>query len=84
MKGDQEFLERCIMLVYQHQTDQEQQVRTTQEINHQGFNKADAPLMTKMAEQLMLGHHLTPLQVEVAEAVMGKYARQLGNYTGLE
>lgn len=80
LKGDQEFIEKCILILYKEQTQHEQSLKDSLEHNGVGFTKGDAPIMTTLAEQLMRGIHLSPLQIEVHAGKMLKYSRQLTRY----
>lgn len=80
LKGDQEFIEKCILILYKEQTQHEQSLKDSTEHNGVGFTKGDAPVMTTLAEQLMRGIKLSPLQVEVHGGKMLKYAKQLSRY----
>ena len=77
MKGDLEFLKACLLHMHRQQTDSEKQTHSTSETNSIGFNKSDAPFLTRMAELVNEGREMSPLELDVTMAMMSKYARQL-------
>lgn len=84
LKGDQEFIEKCIILLYKEQTSEEKNVKDSIEHNNVGFTKGDALIMTTLAEQLIRGIKLSPLQVEAHGHKMLKYSKQLTKYFAVE
>ena len=70
-------LERSIIVIWEQQTYTEQESGQALIEDGVGFNKFDAPLMTKYAKQLIAKTHLTTRQREKARSVMPKYWRQL-------
>lgn len=70
-------VERALMVLYREQTADEQQARHTRECNSRGFNAADAPTLSRLAELVRAGHTLHPGQIAVARRRLSKYAGQL-------
>ena len=77
MAHDLHWLERGILATYRYQTVEEQDTKQTKESNKVGFNGADAPFLSSLAEWLQSGRHLTEKQMYVARRKMFKYAGQL-------
>lgn len=70
-------LERAILRIWEQQTAIEQETGEAIIVDGVGFNKFDAPLMSKYAKQLIAKMHLTRSQKIKARAVMPKYWKQL-------
>lgn len=63
--------------LYACQTADEQSIGETQLVNGVGFNGADAPILSSMAEFLKKTGFLTPKQKVLCRKKMVKYTRQL-------
>ena len=72
-------LDRSIVVIWEQQTYTEQEAGMAVIEDGVGFNKFDAPLMSKYARQLMSTGSLTTYQRKKARSVMPKYWRQLMN-----
>ena len=70
-------LERSIVVIWEQQTYAEQESGQAIIEDGVGFNKFDAPLMSKYARQLISTGALTTYQRKKARSVMPKYWRQL-------
>ena len=70
-------LERAILRIWEQQTAIEQETGEAILVDGVGFNKFDAPLMSKYAKQLIAKMHLTNSQKAKARAIMPKYWKQL-------
>lgn len=77
LSSDRKWVERALIVLAQFQTDQEYNSEATVEKNHVGFNGVDAKLLTSFAKQLSAGHHLSLLQLDIAQKKLPKYAGQL-------
>ena len=77
MQFDHDFLIKCLLKLYEQQEQDEQQIRTTAHNNGKGFNKADAPYLTKCVELYKAEKKLIfNRRIEVARRLQ-KYAKQL-------
>lgn len=70
-------LERAIIRIWEQQTFSEQEAGLAIIVDGVGFNKFDAPLMSKYARQLISTGNLTAYQRKKARSVMPKYWKQL-------
>lgn len=70
-------LERAIIRIWEQQTYSEQETGQAIIIDGVGFNKFDAPLMSRYARQLISTGSLTAYQRKKARSVMPKYWKQL-------
>lgn len=70
-------LERAIIRIWEQQTTTEQAAGKSLIEDGVGFNKFDAPLMSKYARLLLSTGSLTTYQKKKARSVMPKYWRQL-------
>lgn len=70
-------LERSIIRIWELQTYSEQEAGMAIIVDGVGFNKFDAPLMSKYARQLLYTGSLTTYQRKKARSIMPKYWRQL-------
>lgn len=74
---NQKWVERAIVVLYEHQTADEQQQDSTIEANGVGFNAFDAPTLSYYAEWLLKGNHLTGKHLQKAFKAVPKYAKQI-------
>lgn len=84
LHGDDDFLKECILILYRLQTSHEKMVRSTDITNLVGFNKADAPFLSKLAENIqnsknLIGRAYTEDDLIIAREKMMKYSRQIAN-----
>lgn len=70
-------LERAIIRIWEQQTYSEQEAGMAIIADGVGFNKRDAPLMSKYARQLLYTGELTAYQKKKARSIMPKYWKQL-------
>ena len=79
LKYDDNFIQGCLLLLYRHQTKEEKDESKTIHANQLGFNKADAPILTPLAEKL--GEWgpsvLTPADMAEIRQRIGKYLAQI-------
>lgn len=68
------WVERAILVLYAHQTSDEQETQETGHENSRGFNKPDAKRLSFVAEFLKKGGHLTK------EKALGIYGKKLCKY----
>ncbi len=68
---------RALLAVYANQTPAEQANGSTVEDNGAGFTGADAEILTSFVKFYQRAGFLTPKQVALARARVGKYWRQL-------
>lgn len=68
---------RAILALYSKQTLDEKTSHSTQKTNKMGFNGADAPFGTSLAEQIMKGRTLTDNQLATARRMLKKYVKQI-------
>lgn len=73
---DPAWVEKAIVVLYQHQTSDEQAAQETGHNNGRGFNKPDARRMSFVAEFLLSGKHLT------RQKALEKYGPRLVKYSG--
>lgn len=77
IQGDPELAKKCLLLLYELQTKEEQHLKNTQEVNYLGFNTADAPIMSMYAELIQQGVELTAQQHKSVVKRLLKYCHQL-------
>lgn len=78
--NDQDFLEMCILKLYEKQTEDEQSFRSSTHSNRVGFTKADSMYFSEIAEVLLQGESMEYADIGEAARRMRKYAGQLVNY----
>ena len=76
---DDEFLLKCLLVLYNHQEYDEQDTHSTYHQNGCGFNTADAPILTVLAEKAQYGD-LNSEQIKVCRKRITKYCKQLTQY----
>jgi len=77
LSHDMDFQVKCLELLYRKQTPDEQQMETSVYQNEQGFNSADAAILSVIAEDLRHGNGLTPRDRDELSVRLPKYAKQL-------
>lgn len=70
-------LELCILLLYNQQTLDEKGSYTTNHCNNKGFNGADAPFFSLLADRIKEEKTLTDWQLFKARTRIRKYLKQL-------
>jgi hypothetical protein len=70
-------LAKCILRVYNNQTDQEASTGYTVENNGVGFNGSDSVFLTSIAKQIIEDKRLSNKQIFIARTMMYKYAKQI-------
>lgn len=74
---DLDFAVKCLMLLYERQTLDEQAMEDTHHRNDVGFNSADAPVLSPIAEAIRADQGLNQQDKRELHTRMIKYARQL-------
>ena len=77
LKTNQSWMERATVVLHDRQTTSEQATRDTRYLNMKGFNSADAKRMSKNAEWLKSGRHLSGWHKEQGFKRIPKYAKQI-------
>jgi hypothetical protein len=77
MLTEDRWLYRGLLAIHAKQTAEEQHCKETKEDNGQGFNSADANILSSFAEDLLKYSHLTDRQKAVCRSRMLKYSNQL-------
>jgi len=82
---------RALVVLFEHQTDDEQQADDTVYRNKMGFNATDAKFGTSLAKQILeweknkkYPNPLSPNQLGKARQMVKKYAQQLANVANLK
>ena len=65
-----------LLIVYNNQTGQEKGELTAKKRNGIGFNKADAPVLSELAEKFLEERFLTEDELQTVSALIAKYHRQ--------
>ena len=65
-----------LMIVYNGQTGREKTNGTTRGVNGIGFNKADAPILTPIAEKYASCGYVTREELSIVSRLIRKYHRQ--------
>jgi transcription initiation factor IIE alpha subunit len=68
---------RALLTLYEQQTLDEKSSHLTSHTNKMGFNGADAPFGTSLAEQIMKGRTLSDNQLATARRMLKKYVKQI-------
>ncbi len=75
---------RALLYIYENQTEDEKNTRTTKEHNCMGFNSFDADMLTGYVRYYQTYNSLTENQVKTLMQCMQKYAEQLLNTNKLD
>jgi len=65
-----------LLIVYDNQTGQEKGALNTKKRNGVGFNKADAPILSELAEKFLHDGFFTPAELEIVSERIAKYHNQ--------
>lgn len=68
---------KSILKLYEYQTASEQTSGVAKETNGKGFNYADTPFLSGVAQVLLNGNGLSQRQLELARTSLLKYSGQL-------
>lgn len=71
------WIEKALILLYSHQTEEEKEEGVTTQENHKGFNYNDALILSQFAILIMTGSTLTEYQLEIAKEKLPKYWKQI-------
>ena len=77
LENSVEWLCRAVVAIYKRQTNEEQQVQETKELNGRGFNGRDAFILSSFAKQYLAKGYLSHKQIAIARRKMIKYCGQL-------
>jgi len=77
---DEDFLYKCLLLLYSKQEDDEQIIRSTIHQNGHGFNTADSVTLSRYAEDVKLHGNLEDGVLSRCRKLMKKYSKQLTQY----
>jgi hypothetical protein len=79
LKSDVRWMERGVVVLYQHQTNEEQNTKKTIDYNGVGFNGIDSRYLTWVAEWLLKDsrNHLSGKHVEKVGKMLPKYWKQI-------
>lgn len=77
VKYNDRALYKAIILIYQNQTEEEQQKNRNLEDNRIGFTKLDAEEMSIIARKIIAGQKLTESEISKSKNKMQKYWKQL-------
>jgi uncharacterized protein YjcR len=75
---------RAVLVVFENQTQDEQQSEFTKFDNGIGFNGTDANICSSLAKQILNGRNLSQKQDAILMKIMKKYASQVLSATNLE
>ena len=65
-----------LLIVYDYQTGQEKGALTVKKINGVGFNKADASILSELAEKFLRDGFLSSTELKTVSARIAKYHKQ--------
>ena len=65
-----------LLIVYDYQTGQEKGALTAKKRNGVGFNKADAPILSELAEKFLRDGFLSSTELKTVSARIAKYHKQ--------
>lgn len=77
LETNQAWLERAIVRLYEHQTNEEQEMQQTSEDNGVGFNAVDAHKLSYYATWIKAGNHLSDKYLQDAFKRVPKYSKQI-------
>lgn len=70
-------VERSLLKLYERQTSDEQEMKTTRWLNGRGFNSKDVKFASGLAKIVEEKRHLSPKQIAAVRKMLWKYSGQL-------
>jgi hypothetical protein len=77
LASDPRWIERAIVVLYEHQTAEEKSADVTYARNGVGFSAMDANRLSRYAQLIQQGRPLTGEHLDIAMRMVPKYARQI-------
>lgn len=77
LSSDERWIKKGLLLLFDHQTNEEQRCETTNKTNGVGFTSSDAKLLSSFSKQLHRGKTLSLNQIRFAKKKLPKYWRQI-------
>ncbi|MBR3924227.1 MAG: hypothetical protein IKJ45_14000 [Kiritimatiellae bacterium] len=65
-----------LLVVYRNQNVDEKHEKATKRVNHIGFNKQDAPVLTELSEKYLAQGYLAECELATVRRLIAKYRRQ--------
>lgn len=75
--ADPDFAKQCLVVIYDRQTGEEQEQKTTKSRNARGFMSSHAVRGSELAVKIKSGETLTDEESAMATALAGRYGKQL-------
>lgn len=76
---DDAFVIQCVLVMHGRQTEAEQEAKTTQARNKQGWMSSHAVRGTKLAQKILSGEALSAEELGLARKVVSSYSKQLAS-----
>ncbi len=78
--GDDAYALHCLGVIYDRQTEHEQENKTTKSRNARGFMSSHAKAGTELAVKVREADEVSDEDVEAARELAGRYVKQLANH----
>lgn len=82
LSSDQAWVERALVRLLERQTTDEQYSESTNRVNGRGFTQGDAKWLTKMAQWVKSGRHLSPAQFAIVVKKDKRGTPRIAKYAG--
>jgi len=80
IESDGDFAKSCLLVVYNRQTEYEQEAKTTVVKNRMGFMSSHAVRGANLAMKIIAGEWLNPEEEGLVQSIASSYCRQLASH----
>jgi len=80
IESDGDFAKECLLVVYDRQTEYEQEAKTTVVKNRRGFMSSHAVRGANLALKIRAGEWLNPEEEELVQSIASSYTKQLASH----
>lgn len=84
LSHDRRWQVKGLLAIYDHQTNEEQQLKTTNRFNGVGFTGSDARILSSLATFYQRNKYLSEKQIAILSRKMPKYWQQILNISNID
>jgi hypothetical protein len=80
IEADLDFAKECLVVMYNRQTEYEQEAKTTVVRNRRGFMSSHAVREANLALKVLSGEYLNPDEESLLQSIVSSYTKQLASH----
>lgn len=80
IEADLDFAKECLVVMYNRQTEYEQEAKTTVVRNRRGFMSSHAVRGANLALKVLSGEYLNPDEESLLQSIVSSYTKQLASH----